>query len=74
MERKPQIVPVRESLKNKRIADSEYAIIHANLNERYANKPFPKNRYTTGRTANYVYRLKIIEYDNYNPISRKAIP
>ena len=74
VERKPLAKPVRESLKNKKIAASEYKILHSSLNERYANKPFPKDMYTTGKTSNYVYRLKIIEYNNYKPVSRKAIP
>ena len=63
----------RESLNNKSISRSEYKIIQNTLNQKLANKPLPKSGYSQCHTANFVYKVKVIDYNEYKPISRRRL-
>ena len=74
IERKPFAKQYGESLKNKSISKSEYKIIEGALNKKFAGKPLPKSGYSSCRTANFVYKVRVFDYDVYKPIRRWRIP
>jgi uncharacterized protein len=73
VERKPQYPTKTEILKGVKIENSEKGIIRDNLNRRLAGKKSIKGKIIRCRTANYLYVIKVLDYDKYIPIRRKEI-